>query len=269
MDQYKASLRLFKMNDSSPRQRNSDPPTRDVRFQPTQWTLVLRARQQGNALEAQSAIEALCKAYWYPLYAFARKQGFPPHDAQDLTQGFFAYLLQKDLFAAADRNLGKLRTFLLTAFTRFISRERAHESAGKRGGGRPVESLDQEFENGERRYRLEPADRVTPEQIYACSWALSILDVAKAQIQAKEAAAGRSEMFKVLEPFLEQNRDSSISYESVSAKLGTSQEALRKAVSRLRERYRDAVRDQIASTLRAPTEEEIESEMRALRAALS
>jgi hypothetical protein len=110
---------------------------------------------------------------------------------------------------------------------------------------------------------------VTPEQIYARSWALSILDVAKAQIQAKEAAAGRSEMFKVLEPFLEQNRDPSISYESVSAKLGTSQEALRKAVSRLRERYRDAVRDQIASTLRAPTEEEIESEMRALRAALS
>jgi DNA-directed RNA polymerase specialized sigma24 family protein len=257
------------MNDPFPPSRNSDPRTRDVRFQPTQWTLVLRAREQGNEREAKSAIEMLCQAYWYPLYAFARKQGFAPHDAQDVTQGFFAYLLEKDLFAAADRNLGKLRTFLLTAFTRFISRERAHESAAKRGGGRIVESLDQEFESGERRYRLEPADHITPEQIFARSWALSLLDVAKAQIQANEAAAGRSEVFKVLEPFLEQNRDPSISYVSVSSRLGMSQEAVRKAVSRLRERYRDAVRDQIANTLRAPTDEEIESEMRSLRAALS
>lgn len=241
-----------------------------MRFEPTQWTLVLRARGgQDDARAAKRALDALCLAYWYPLYAFARKQGHAPHDAQDLTQGFFSYLLEKDLFASADRTLGKLRTFLLTAFTRYISRERVHAAAQKRGGGRFVESLDEEFEDGERRYKLEPADRVTPEQIFARSWATSLLQAAKARIQAKEAEAGKEKMFTVLEPFLEQERDPSVSYEGVARQLGVSQEALRKAVSRLRERYREAVRDQIADTLRNPSDREIESEMKSLWAALS
>jgi RNA polymerase sigma-70 factor (ECF subfamily) len=239
-----------------------------MRFEPTRWTLVLKAREE-NTRDASGALETLCRTYWYPLYAFARKQGHPPHDAQDFTQGFFTYLLEKDLFAGADRTLGKLRTFLLTAFTRYITRERVHAAAQKRGGGRRVESLDEEFDDGERRYRLEPADRVTPEQIYARSWAMSLLKAAKDQIEAREADAGRGEAFKVLEPFLEQERDPSLSYEAVARRLNMSQEAVRKAVSRLRERYREAVRDQIASTLRDPTDKDIETEMRSLWGALS
>ncbi|MEP6668297.1 MAG: hypothetical protein ABJF10_04045 [Chthoniobacter sp.] len=257
------------MNDPAPRPSRSSPATRDMRFEQTRWTLVLKAREQENTREATGALEWLCRTYWYPLYAFARKQGRSAHDAQDLTQGFFSYLLEKDLFASADRNLGKLRTFLLTAFTRYITRERVHAGAQKRGGGRMIESLDEEFDDGERRYRLEPADRVTPEQLYARSWALSLLKVARGEIEAKEAAAGRAAVFKVLEPFLEQERDPSISYDTVARQLSMSQEAVRKAVSRLRERYRDAVREQIASTLRDPSDREVESEMKALWAALS
>jgi RNA polymerase sigma-70 factor (ECF subfamily) len=240
-----------------------------MRFEPTRWTIVLKLREQKNSREASNALDFLCHTYWYPLYAFARKHGHAPHDAQDLTQGFFSYLLEKDLFADADRTLGKLRTFLLTAFTRYITRERVHAAAQKRGGGRRIESLDEEFDDGERRYKLEPADKVTPEQIYARSWALALLKAAKAQIETKEAQVGRAEAFKILEPFLDQERDPSISYEAIARRLNMSQEAVRKAVSRLRERYRDAVRDEIADTLRDPTEKEIDTEMRSLWAALS
>src|ERR1700761_3632819 len=117
------------MNDPESRPSRSGPSTRDMRFEPTRWTLVLKAREQENTREASSALESLCRTYWYPLYAFARKQGHSAHDAQDLAQGFFSYLLEKDLFSSADRSLGKLRTFLLTAFTRYITRERVHAGA--------------------------------------------------------------------------------------------------------------------------------------------
>jgi RNA polymerase sigma-70 factor (ECF subfamily) len=258
------------MNDSAPSPFRSGPSTRDMRFAPTRWTIVLKLReQQENSRETTGALDFLCHTYWYPLYAFARKQGNSAHDAQDLTQGFFSYLLEKDLFAAADRNLGKLRTFLLTAFTRYITRERVHAAAQKRGGGRRLESLDEEFDDGERRYRLEPADKVTPEQIYARSWALSLLKAAKEGVAKKETRAGRGDAFKVLEPFLEQDRDQSVTYDAVARRLSMSQEAVRKAVSRLRERYRDAVRDEIANTLRDPSDKEIDTEMRSLWAALS
>ena len=211
----------------------------------------------------------LPQKYWYPLYAFARREGHPAHDAQDFTQGFFTYLLEKDLFASADRNIGKLRTFLLTAFTRYIIRERVRAGALKRGGGHKIESLDEEFDDGERRYLREPADSVTPEQIYARSWAHSLLKVAKAQIETRETEAGRGEAYKVLEPFLEHERDSNVSYESVAERLSMTQVAARQAVSRLRERYREAVRGQIANTMRDPSDKEIDSELKALWAALS
>ena len=255
--------------DDSTRKVRSGGSTRDMRFEPTRWTLISKVRALDNSREARLALDSLCHTYWYPLYAFARKQGHSPHDSQDLAQGFFTYLLEKQLFASADRNLGKLRTFLLTAFTRYISRDRVYAAAQKRGGGRRMESLDEEFDDGERRYRLEPADKRTPEQIYARSWTMSLLKAARDHVEARESAAGRSEAFKVLEPFLDQGRDPTVSYDLIARRLGLSQEATRKAVSRLRERYREAVRDEIASTLRDPTDKEIDTEMRSLWAALS
>jgi DNA-directed RNA polymerase specialized sigma24 family protein len=257
------------MSESAPIATRSASATRDGKFQTTQWHIVLQARGREGTQQARTALDALCRAYWYPLYAFARRQGRSQHNAQDLTQGFFAYMLEKDLFGDADPALGKLRTFLLTAFTRFISRENLRATAQKRGGGQHVISLDEEFDDGEKRFRLEAATKITPEEIFARSWATSLLDAAKAQVLRKEAAAGRQAMFVALEPFLERDRDATITYESMAAHLGLTQDALRKAVSRLRERYKQAIRDQVANTLNAPSEKEIDAEMRFLRAALS
>ncbi len=237
-------------------------------FPPTHWTMVIRAGDVSNEPAAQAALESLCGTYWYPLYAFARRQGLAPHDAQDATQGFFAYLLDRNLFAKADRNLGTLRTFLLTAFTRFCGRLRAKDRAQKRGGGQSVLSLDADFDTGEKRYRSEPSHNITPEQVYSSTWAQSVLDAAREALEISETTAGRGKQFKALEAFLERNGQGGAGYEGVDSSLG-SPEAVRQAVSRLRKRYKDAVRGQIASTLSNPTEEQIEQEMSALRAALS
>lgn len=253
----------------------SDPSTRPTRsaagpglFPPTHWTMVIKARDVANETQARQALEVLCRAYWYPLYAFARRLGHPPHDAQDVTQGFFAYLLEKDLFAQADRTLGKMRTFLLTAFTRYSGRIRAREKAQKRGGGQFVLSIDADFDVGERRYRAEPADRTTPEEVFSRTWAQSVLDAARESLAQSEGNAGRGDVFAALEAFLERHGRPDGGYESLAATLGMAEDAVRQAVSRLRRRYKDAVRAQIASTLRNPTEEQIEAEMASLRHAL-
>jgi len=237
-------------------------------FQPTRWSVVLRARDAGDLREAKNALDTLCRMYWYPLFVFARRHGHAPHDAQDLTQGFFSYALEKDLFAAADREAGKLRTFLLTAFTRYLIRERDRARAQKRGGGQVIESLDHKFELGEDRDRNQPVDRATPEQIFTRSWAFSVLDAAKVACARKEASAGRAEMFRALECFLERNTLREVRYKDLAGQLGLSEECLRQAVKRLRNRYRKIIRDLIAETLTDPTEQAIDEEMRLLRAAL-
>ena len=252
------------MNDPLP----AGQPLPPSHFQATRWTLVIKARGKADGPEAKKALDALCRAYWYPLYAFARRQGHSPHDAQDLTQGFFAYLLEKDLFASADPNLGRLRTFLLTAFTRYVTREYVHSAAQKRGGGRKIESLDEEFSDGERTYRLEPADPVTPEQLFDRSWAQSLISSARKRLELSEAAEGRGQLCQVLGPFIDQHRDPAVTYESCAAQLGMAQPAVRKAVSRLRDRYRDAVREEISHTLKQPSEADIDNEMQALSKAL-
>jgi DNA-directed RNA polymerase specialized sigma24 family protein len=256
----------FPVRDTDTHTHQPESAAENARFKPTRWSVVLRARE--DLPEAKSALDTLCRMYWYPLFAFARHHGHAPHDAQDLTQGFFGYVLEKNLFAAADRETGKLRTFLLTAFTRFLVRERDRARAQKRGGGQLIESLDQEFELGERRYRHEPIDRVTPEEIFARSWADSVLNAAKAECAKQEAAAGRAEMYRVLESFLERNTRCEVKYKDLAVQLGWSEEALRQAVKRLRDRYRKTIRDLIAETLIDPTEQAIDEEMRFLRAAL-
>ncbi len=248
--------------------RPIEPPTRGAGFPQTQWSVVLRARDGTGTQLHRSAMELLCRAYWQPLYAFARRQGSAPPDAQDLVQGFFLYLLEKGLFGAADPAKGRLRTFLLTAFTRFISRERHRAGALKRGGGQRLVSLDQEYDDGETRYRREVADQSPPEDVFARTWASTLLAAAKAQLLAEETTAGRQAAFPIFEVFLERERAPGITYESAAPSLGLSPEAMRKAVSRLRERYRQAVRAQVAETLEHPSEKEIDAELRFLRAAL-
>lgn len=235
-------------------------------FPVTQWTLLVAGCRASDPEERRRSLEDLCRAYWYPLYAFARRQGGTREDAEDLTQGFFQYLLEKDLIASASQDLGKLRTFLLTIFQRFIGDARARDRALKRGGGVVPISLD--LREGEERYAHEPADPMTPEALYDRSWAMSLLAKALGDLGNSEARAGRSTQFAVLEPFLNAASVADGNYETAAASLSMNGDAVRKAVSRLRHRFRDALRQQIAATLHDPDDAQVDGELMALRVAL-
>lgn len=161
-------------------------------FTTTRWSLVLAAGK-GASTDAQAALAALCQTYWYPLYAYVRRQGHQPDDAQDLTQEFFARLLEKHYPRAADPERGRFRSFLLTAFRRFLSKERDRERAKRRGGGRKLLALD--FEASERRYSLEPAHEATAETIYEQRWALTLLDRVFARLRDEFDRAGKQKGF--------------------------------------------------------------------------
>jgi len=235
-------------------------------FPVTQWTRVVNVCRSDDPSLRARALDELCRDYWYPLYAFARRHGNDRESAEDLTQGFFHYLLQRDLFAAARQETGKLRTFLLTIFQRYIGDAKARDSALKRGGGQELLSLD--LGEGERRYAMEPAEHVTPEELFDRSWALSLLSGALAELGRSEAEQGRDKQFILLSAFLNAATVAQADYETASTQLGMSGVAVRKAVSRLRQRFRDCLRHQIASTLRDPDEALVDEELLALKSAL-
>lgn len=235
-------------------------------FPATRWTSILKVSSGEDKGSAEQALAELCNNYWYPLYAFARRLGHSSHDSQDLTQGFFFSILQKELFASANPQLGKLRTFLLTTFRRYVNDVDKLKHSLKRGGYQEILSLDVEI--GEERYAGEPVDADTPETLFERSWALSILRAALRELGAGETEAGRGAQFKVLAPFLSPNGDEEETYEGAAAALATSEEATRQAVSRLRKKFRLCLRQQITETLHEPTEEQVDSELRFLREAL-
>ncbi|HEY2343657.1 MAG TPA: sigma-70 family RNA polymerase sigma factor [Chthoniobacteraceae bacterium] len=235
-------------------------------FPPTRWTAVIAVQKRGDTTSTSKALAELCEIYWYPLYSFARRLGYNPHDCQDLTQGFFCYVVDKDLFSTADRDLGKLRTFLLTTFRRYLSGVRDHDKATKRGGQAQVVSLD--LEVGEKRYADEPVDSTTPENLFERNWAYSVLRSALEALAEAEKKAGRGPQYDILAPFLSPEFEVCDSYEVVGARLGVSEAGARQAVSRLRRKFRDLLRAQIADTLRDPTGEQVNEELIALREAL-
>jgi RNA polymerase sigma factor (sigma-70 family) len=232
-------------------------------FATTRWSLVAAAGQ-GAAPEAQEALAALCQAYWYPLYAYARRRLPSAHDAQDLTQEFFAELLEKHYLEAADPRRGKFRSFLLTAFKHFLSKQRERGNAQKRGGGRPTVALD--FHGAESRYRLEPADHTTPEMVFERRWALAILEQALTRLRQELANAGKESLFECLKGALE-GEGPQDSQARIGAQLGMSEQAVKVAVYRLRRRYRELLRAEIAQTVEAP--EQVDDELRDLFAAVS
>jgi RNA polymerase sigma-70 factor (ECF subfamily) len=234
-------------------------------FPATCWTAVWQLRAE-NSISARSALAQLCENYWFPLYAFARRQGCTAHDAEDLTQGFFYYAVERDLFAAADPDLGRLRTFLLTAFRRYLADERTREGRQKRGGN--CEKISVDFKAGEEQYFAEFADHQTPEKLYERSWALSVLSGAMSELATREAEAGREKQFDALSPFLTPGEEDGADYATVARGLAITEEAARQAVSRLRRRFREALRVLVADTLLHPTEQQIDQELGALRAAL-
>jgi DNA-directed RNA polymerase specialized sigma24 family protein len=236
---------------------------REAGFQPTHWTLVLKAAQS-NAPGAASALAELCQLYWYPLYVFARRWGRSPDDAQDLTQGFFLQLLDKRVLTAADRQKGKFRSFLLATFQHYISGELDRARRLKRGGGCEFVSLD--FQSAEGRYKQEPADKtLTPEQLFDARWALTLLNRSMDLLGQEYAAQGRAATFQILKTFVE-NSDTTPSYEAAARALGIGLGAAKTLIYRLRKHYTAILRQEIARTV--SDAREVEPEIHALCEAL-
>ncbi len=230
----------------SDRSSRSDSRAAPKRFATTRWSLVLAAAREPGGRESEAALAKLCQTYWYPVYAYIRRRGYPAADAQDRTQAFFEALLEKDYVRLADRERGRFRTFLLTAVSRFLAKQRERAAAKKRGGGHKLLSIDAAA--GEDRYALEPSDRWTPERLYERRWALTLLDRVLANLSQRYAEQGKSALFESLKAFLTDGERISTNAE-LAAKLGLTEGALKVAVHRLRRRYRDLLKQEIADTV--------------------
>lgn len=234
-----------------------------AQFTTTHWSLVLAASGSG-APAAQDALERLCRAYWYPLYVFVRRLGHSPADAEDLTQGFFAYLLEHQLAPKADPQAGRFRSFLLGSLKHFLAHEHERATALKRGGGRPILSLD--AVGPEERYALEPLDEATPDVLFDQRWALQQIEQALKHLRAEYASAGRGGLFDLLKECVWGEKNA-LTLAEIAERLDSTEEAIKKSVQRLRQRFRDCLRAEIAQTVGAP--DQIDAELRHLRAALT
>jgi RNA polymerase sigma-70 factor (ECF subfamily) len=230
-------------------------------FATTHWSLVLAARDRAEP-GAADALASLCALYWYPLYAYVRRRGHGADEAHDLTQEFFARLLEKDFLAAVDRGKGKFRSFLLAACKHFLANQRDHNRARKRGGGRPPLSLD--AADAEDRYRAEPAAGLSAEKLFERRWALTLLAQVMTRLRADFESKGKGQVFDRLRGFLVGEKQGG--YRRAAAELGLSEGAVKVAVHRLRQRYRELLHEEIGRT--AQTAEEIAEEIRDLFAAL-
>jgi RNA polymerase sigma-70 factor (ECF subfamily) len=232
-------------------------------FVTTHWSVVLTAGRSDTTL-ARDALARLCQTYWHPLYAYVRRLGHSPPDAQDLTQEFFARLLAKNYLAAADESRGRFRSFLLAALKHFLANEWDKASAQKRGGGQIPISIDPG--SAETACSFEPADTTTPEKIYERRWALTLLDQVLRRLREEYVRAGREKLFEQLKPTLTE-ASRTVRYAEIAARLGMSEGAVKVAVHRLRLRYREVLRAEIADTVASPAE--VEDELRNLFAALA
>ena len=227
-------------------------------FPVTQWTVVLAAGGMPSP-ESAAALERLCSSYWYPLYAFVRRSGHSPPDAEDSTQEFFARLLEHNWIAHADRQKGRFRSFLLMAMKRFLANEWEKGKTLKRGG--QVRLVPLQLDEAETRYSREPADTRTPEQLFEKQWALTLLECVLSRLREDYARDGMGALFHTLEPCLIGSRDTQ-PYAALGAELGMTEGAARVAVCRLRERYRECLKAEIAHTV--STAAEVDEELRHL-----
>ncbi|HXS95336.1 MAG TPA: sigma-70 family RNA polymerase sigma factor [Candidatus Limnocylindrales bacterium] len=232
-----------------------------ARFPTTRWTFVVAASEP-HRKEARSALVSLCESYWYPLYAYLRRRGYPADQAQDLTQEFFTRVLEGRYLDRADPEKGRFRSFLLSSLKFFVADEGDRQRARKRGGGQIVPL---EFSSGEKRYQHEPAHDETPERIFERRWALSVLDRVVEKLREEFVQHGQPEHFERLKVFLLGQSDAP--YGALAREMNTSEGALKVAIHRLRKRYRDLFRQEIADTVADPAE--VESEIRHLAATLT
>jgi RNA polymerase sigma factor (sigma-70 family) len=252
------------MKDDTEHPDRDDPdaerPVRHAAFFTTRWTIVAAAGQTSGA-DAHAAMEELCQTYWYPLYAHVRRRGHSKEDAEDLTQAFFERLLEKNPLDGLAPERGRFRSFLLASLKNFLANEWDKSRAQKRGGGTVPLSLD--WQDAESRYRIEPADHLSPDKLYDRAWALTLLERVMHRL---EYANAENPNFQRLKPCLTVGKQA-IDYATVSQELGISENAARVAAHRLRRQYRELLRAEIAETLVGP--EHIEDELHALYGAFT
>lgn len=235
------------MNESGTPESAESPP---ARFPQTRWSVVLAARDSDDP-RATRALDELCRAYWFPLYVYVRRRGASPEDAEDLTQSYFAALIRRGYLNQANQERGKLRSFLLTTLKHFLADEWEKTKAIKRGHGQRIVSID--AGDAEVRYAQEPADEASPDRLFDKRWALTVLDNVLAALRTDYAQAGQERLFDTLKPFLAWNSAAS-AYREAAAALGMKENAVRVAVFRLRRRYGDLLREQVADTVTSPAE---------------
>jgi RNA polymerase sigma factor (sigma-70 family) len=243
----------------------SNPPLESRRtiFVTTRWSVVLAAGRN-DTTNSRGALARLCQTYWYPLYSYVRRRGYNAHDAQDLTQEFFARLLEKQSIASADPDRGRFRSFILTAMNNFHGQEWEKARAQNRGGGAEVFCLD--LAQAEQRFDLEPASPETPDKDFDKKWALAVLESVVTQLENEYKSENKADLFAALKLTLTGSRESQ-PYADLSKTLGMTEAAIKVAVHRLRKRYRELLQTEIANTVSSP--EEIKEEMRHLFAALT
>ncbi len=239
------------------------PAAPPVAFVTTRWTVVLSAGRKSSP-QSDQALEELCRAYWYPLYAYVRHRGHSREDAEDLTQAFFARFLEKNYLEGLDREKGRFRAFLLAALKHFLANEWDRANRQKRGGQATHLSLD--WESAESHYHLEPADTLSPDRLYDRAWAMALLERVVTRLREDCEATGRAALFGQARGFLTVDK-AAIPYSKAAMALGMEEGAVRVAVHRLRRRYRELLREEIAQTLSEPGQ--VEEEMRALFSAFA
>ncbi len=232
-------------------------------FPTTHWSAVLQAGK-GDSPAASAALEELCRTYWYPLYAYVRRQGRSPEEAEDLTQSFFERLLEKDYVKLADPERGRFRSFLVSALKNFLTDEWTRSTRQKRGGGCALLSWDRQ--SAEQRYAREPVDQMTPEKIFEKQWAIALLEQVLGRLEQEQVQAGREHLFQEVKGWLWGDKGT-LAYADLAEQLGLTESALKSAVHRLRLRYRELLRAEIGRTVATPLEvqEEWEGLMVALR----
>jgi RNA polymerase sigma factor (sigma-70 family) len=246
----------------STRHTSSTSPRGDY-FATTRWTVVLAAGRKSSA-RSDGALAELCRTYWYPLYAYVRRRGHSREDAEDLVQAFFARFLEKNYLEGLSSERGKFRAFLLASLKHFLANEWDKAGRLKRGGG--VEHLSLDWQDANGRYHLDPADTASPDQLFDREWALALLGRVVMRLREECATAGKARLFQRAKTFLTVG-ESATPYGRAATELGMEEGALRVAVHRLRKRYRELLRDEIAQTLEDPAA--ADEELRSLRAALA
>ncbi len=230
-------------------------------FATTHWSMVLCAGEESSPV-SEEALARLCQTYWYPLYAYVRRQGYGPHEAQDLTQEFFTRLLARNYLKSLDRQKGRFRSFLLAAMEHFLAKEWRDARRLKRGGGRPILSLEEQ--DVESRYLIEPAEEMTAERIFERRWAYTVLEQAIQRLREEFAAVGKGALFEALQGFLSGEKTA---YAELGPRLDMTGGAIKVAVHRMRQRYGELLRAEIAQTVSSP--DEVDEEVRYLIAVIS